>query len=531
MVLTLGEIAPGVTIALRSAVSLAWADDGDNGATNAASMRTGLMMAIALAIALFAVVPAVAIPGIERDLQTRAAAALRAHDQGWVTVAGEGLVLQMAGEAPTAAAQEQALQIMASIDGVQAVDDQSTVAPRRHYTLEAVRTQDTMTLSGTVPDQESLDAVLAAIAAVEPSLAVESTIEIVPGEAEAGWREAAAAVGSGAAQLFDGTVRLSDDGIAIAGLVLDPASTEALQATLQGSTIPLAVDVTVVEPRLYGLHLSRTAGRLVLAGQVPSTATRSSLIALAERQGAPRVDAEALVVDPGVATDDWHRLASALIRHVGTMQEAQARLEPGMLTLSGIVADPAMADLTRTALASVFGDQDGMTLAIDIRTAGDSSQGEHGEVRTFQDSAALLAWADSEALPDISDFPTLGPNDCQAALNDLVANERIGFLGDGAEFDPAGWTLLEAVAMTIRRCPDAQIEISGHTDASEDPAASEAVSAARAAAVVDYLTRRGVDPARLVAAGYGDLVPVADNATEEGRERNRRIEFLVVPSP
>ena len=43
------------------------------------------------------------------------------------------------------------------------------------------------------------------------------------------------------------------------------------------------------------------------------------------------------------------------------------------------------------------------------------------------------------------------------------------------------------------------------------------------------LARRGVDDALLVAAGYGDLVPIADNATDEGRARNRRIEFVVYP--
>ena len=54
------------------------------------------------------------------------------------------------------------------------------------------------------------------------------------------------------------------------------------------------------------------------------------------------------------------------------------------------------------------------------------------------------------------------------------------------------------------------------------------LSEQRATAVVERLTELGVDPARLNARGEGELIPIADNETPEGREQNRRIEFLLV---
>jgi OmpA-OmpF porin, OOP family len=354
-------------------------------------------------------------------------------------------------------------------------------------------------------------------------------LDIVPGDAGPGWREAAATAGDRAARLLDGTVALSEEGLVVTGSVPDQAALDIVRAApADPAGPPLSVDVSILAPRLYELTLIRDADRLVLAGEAPDAFSRDALVALAERQGIQRVDAEGLVVATGVASNDWHRLSSALVRHVGAMRQAEARLEPGSFTLSGVVADAAMAELTRTALASVFGDQIGMTLAIDIRTP-DAAAAPAGDPE-ITDTAALLAWADSAEVPEIGPDQSLSPNDCQTALNDLVGESRIGFVGAGADLDPAGRSLLEALALTIRRCPDAQIEVSGHTESADDPAASEAISAARAEAVVDYLVRRGVDESRLVAAGYGDMVPIADNATVEGRERNRRIEFLVVPA-
>lgn len=68
-------------------------------------------------------------------------------------------------------------------------------------------------------------------------------------------------------------------------------------------------------------------------------------------------------------------------------------------------------------------------------------------------------------------------------------------------------------------------EIAGYTDNTGDAAANKQLSEVRAAAIREYLVKAGVPAESLTAVGYGQENPVADNSTEEGRTKNRRIEF------
>ena len=77
--------------------------------------------------------------------------------------------------------------------------------------------------------------------------------------------------------------------------------------------------------------------------------------------------------------------------------------------------------------------------------------------------------------------------------------------------------------------PDLSLEISGHTSSEGDAERNRALSQARAEVVKAYLVRHGVAAARLSTIGHGADLPIADNATEEGRRQNRRIEFKVIP--
>jgi outer membrane protein OmpA-like peptidoglycan-associated protein len=71
------------------------------------------------------------------------------------------------------------------------------------------------------------------------------------------------------------------------------------------------------------------------------------------------------------------------------------------------------------------------------------------------------------------------------------------------------------------------VAIEGHTDADGDDAANQALSEKRAAAVKAFIvSSHGVDASRLEAAGFGESKPVADNATAEGKQQNRRVELV-----
>jgi outer membrane protein OmpA-like peptidoglycan-associated protein len=71
-----------------------------------------------------------------------------------------------------------------------------------------------------------------------------------------------------------------------------------------------------------------------------------------------------------------------------------------------------------------------------------------------------------------------------------------------------------------------RIGIEGHTDSVGQPGYNQRLSAERAASVKAWLVGHGIDAARLDTAGFGDGRPVADNATEDGRARNRRVELV-----
>ena len=87
--------------------------------------------------------------------------------------------------------------------------------------------------------------------------------------------------------------------------------------------------------------------------------------------------------------------------------------------------------------------------------------------------------------------------------------------------------MLDALTMAAKRCVGVRIEVRGHTDDTGDAESDRKLSEARAAAVVAYMTGLGLPAARVSARGYGGAKPLAANDTEEGRAKNRRIEFAM----
>ena len=95
-----------------------------------------------------------------------------------------------------------------------------------------------------------------------------------------------------------------------------------------------------------------------------------------------------------------------------------------------------------------------------------------------------------------------------------------------AAIQPELQGLLDDIAAVMKQFPDWRLEIAGHTDAAGDPAQNEALSRARADAVVAALVQRGIDAGRLEPQGMGEAQPVASNDTPEGRALNRRVELV-----
>ncbi len=103
--------------------------------------------------------------------------------------------------------------------------------------------------------------------------------------------------------------------------------------------------------------------------------------------------------------------------------------------------------------------------------------------------------------------------------------EGVTFVTGSAELTPASIAVLIDLAGILGQDPTVQIEIRGHTDSTGGATANRELSRRRAASVRASLIQMGLAAERLTAVGYGEDVPLADNATPEGRARNRRVEI------
>jgi chemotaxis protein MotB len=115
--------------------------------------------------------------------------------------------------------------------------------------------------------------------------------------------------------------------------------------------------------------------------------------------------------------------------------------------------------------------------------------------------------------------------------------DRVMFDSGEAVLKPDGQAVMQKIAAILAKHPELKIHVIGHTDnvpirpaAHSRFASNWELSTARALAAVHFLTEQaGLDPRRVGAVGYGESRPIADNATAEGRARNRRIAITILP--
>jgi outer membrane protein OmpA-like peptidoglycan-associated protein len=148
-----------------------------------------------------------------------------------------------------------------------------------------------------------------------------------------------------------------------------------------------------------------------------------------------------------------------------------------------------------------------------------------GAVAPMAAVAPSMEMPDAGAALDALMGRTFSADELVKALNLMTIHFDTG----SARISADSTALLAKAASVIKKAPaGTRIEVGGHTDNTGDAAANMTLSRERAAAVVAELTRDGVDPANLTSQGYGQDRPVADNTTEAGRAKNRRMEFTVL---
>lgn len=110
----------------------------------------------------------------------------------------------------------------------------------------------------------------------------------------------------------------------------------------------------------------------------------------------------------------------------------------------------------------------------------------------------------------------------------LELKEKLFFAWNRSEIKPTSFSILDEVVKVLNDNPTLHVRIEGHTDSSGNAGHNQRLSQRRAESVVAYLTSKGIANERLTAKGFGPEVPLETNDSADGRERNRRVEFVVL---
>ena len=227
--------------------------------------------------------------------------------------------------------------------------------------------------------------------------------------------------------------------------------------------------------------LRADGGQIALSGMLPSAAFAAYAGKIAS--GAML---DGIEVAPGAPADMQINVITGL-QALGQLQSGLLAYENGKWTLVGDALDAATADEVRARIRSL---KNGADWKLDI---------------------ALVP----------------GLQICRKAIAEFASTRTILFAPASARLTEESRQNVEQLAQSLKRCPDAKVYVSGHTDSDGPADANMALSVARAEAVVNTLIDAGVDFRRLYAIGYGETMPIASNDTREGKAQNRRIIFEI----
>ena len=151
-----------------------------------------------------------------------------------------------------------------------------------------------------------------------------------------------------------------------------------------------------------------------------------------------------------------------------------------------------------------------------------------GSKVVFEGQSGIPISGEVKAKPKLISRPKLG----RVVLHEknIEITEKVQFELNKATILPESFGLLDEVSGVIKDHKEIKkVAIEGHASSDGNPQQNLQLSDARAKSVMEYIaTKGGIDRTRLTAEGFGDKRPIADNNTEEGRVKNRRVEFNIV---
>jgi OOP family OmpA-OmpF porin len=432
-------------------------------------------------------------PPLESDLAARSAAALKDSllDKTRITVAGRDITF--AADAFSEDGRRGAVASVAAVPGVRLVNDETQLVPEaKPFVWSAERDVVRVTLGGSAPLPATKGRLLEAARATLGGVEVVDQMNLSRG-APPRFDNAALLMLDQIWKLKDGKITISDAKVSLAGMARELGGREAIAAALKNLPEGFSVAANEIKapPYIFQAYKDPVAVSLTLTGYVPDNNVHAALVAAAGRKFFNEKVVDNIKASLGAPSG----FANAVVPALGAL----SRLSTGTM----VVSDR------------------------EVKLSGDA----------FYDAAAAQIRAGLKDFPqgwqfkaDISVKPASAPVDgtvCQQLFSGLLAKGKIRFESGRATIDPDSAGLLDRLIETALRCPSANIEIAGHTDADGEDGFNQALSEKRAQAVTDFLVKAGLPAERFTAMGYGSTQPVASNDTDEGKAQNRRIDFVV----
>lgn len=241
-------------------------------------------------------------------------------------------------------------------------------------------------------------------------------------------------------------------------------------------------------------------GLVQLRGRVSDDVQRNAVNSYAQSLFGTDQVYSATRLDPNLP-DGWPVRVLAGLEALGHLKNGSLIVQPDFVELTGVSGTQDANGIVARLLADKLGEAEDFRLTIRY----------------------------DEKLNPIHALPT--PEECTVQINAVLDEEKITFEPGSATILEAAKDVLDRIAEIVSECEGVAMEISGHTDSQGREEMNERLSQRRAEAVLTALLDRRVLTTSLVAKGYGETLPIADNETQEGREANRRIEFKVLSGP
>ena len=237
-------------------------------------------------------------------------------------------------------------------------------------------------------------------------------------------------------------------------------------------------------------------GSIVLDGYVRNDAEKARVLLEAENLFPGKVADRTIKIAAGAPNAGWGDVISSNLGKVSRLVSGQFGLNDNQLSFSGIAANNGVRADVESSVLSIG---DGYTANANITVP---------------------------AAPAIE-----GEASCQTLINELKGNNKIEFESNKATIKGEdSFNLLNTLADAIKaqQCSAFSIKVVGHTDSDGSAEYNLGLSERRAASVVAYLAQeQQLDISRLSIEGMGEATPIADNATRDGKAKNRRIEFII----